>query len=306
VRLALDTLKIPYAYVSDHALRDTADLRAKYDVILYGPTYGSAQRIVNGTPMRGAAIPWKATKDMPNIGTSPDQTDDTRGGMGLQGLANVRRFVEQGGVFMTVGANAAIPIDYGLLDGVSITPARDLQARGSVLNANIADKTSPIAYGYGEKLAVYFNQAPVFQVSATGGYGWRFAEETKPSRVSGRGAPSDPDVVQGRPVTETDAKPERKPWEEPPIPQEYLDDIRHLLPRPEERPKVVVRFAEEKDLLVSGMLAGGREVAGRPAVVDIPVGKGHFILFANNPMWRQQTQGSFFLVFNVLLNFDKL
>ncbi len=306
-RIAMDGLSIPYQYISDHVLRDTADLRSKYDVILFGPVYGSAQRIVNGIPKRGQPIPWKAAKDqMPNVATSPDQTDDIRGGMGLEGLMNVRKFVEQGGLFITIGGNSAIPIDYGLLDGVSILPARELQARGSVLNSTFVDKTSPIAYGYSDKLAVYFSQAPVFQVSTTGGYGWRFADSERASRPSGRGAPSDPDVPQGRPFTPPEPKPERKPYEEPEIPKEYIDEIKPMLPAEAEKPRIVLRFAEEKDLLVSGMLAGGREIAGRPAVVDVPSGKGHFVLFANNPMWRGQTQGSFFLLFNAMLNFDRL
>jgi hypothetical protein len=29
-------------------------------------------------------------------------------------------------------------------------------------------------------------------------------------------------------------------------------------------------------------------------------------MFANNPMWRHQTQGSFFLIFNAALNYDHL
>ncbi len=72
------------------------------------------------------------------------------------------------------------------------------------------------------------------------------------------------------------------------------------------RPRIILRFAEEKDLLVSGLLAGGRELAGKPAVIDVPRGKGHVLLFANNPMWRQQTQGSFFLLFNAILHFEHL
>jgi len=74
----------------------------------------------------------------------------------------------------------------------------------------------------------------------------------------------------------------------------------------ESRPRIVLRFAPEKDLLVSGMLAGGADLAGRPAVVDVPVGKGHVVMFANNPMWRHETHGSFFLVFNAALNYDHL
>jgi len=41
-------------------------------------------------------------------------------------------------------------------------------------------------------------------------------------------------------------------------------------------------------------------------VIDVPVGSGHVLMFANNPMWRHQTQGSFFLLFNAALNFDSL
>ena len=61
---------------------------------------------------------------------------------------------------------------------------------------------------------------------------------------------------------------------------------------------------DEKNLLVSGMLAGASELANRPAIVDVPVGRGHVVMFATNPMWRHQTQGEFFLVFNAALNYD--
>lgn len=77
-------------------------------------------------------------------------------------------------------------------------------------------------------------------------------------------------------------------------------------PPPEMRPRIVLRFADEKDLLVSGMLAGGSELAGKPAVLDVPVGKGHVVMFANNPMWRHETHGSFSLLFNAALNYDHL
>jgi hypothetical protein len=59
-------------------------------------------------------------------------------------------------------------------------------------------------------------------------------------------------------------------------------------------------------LLLSGMITGGNEIAEKPAVVDVPHGKGHVVLFANNPMWRGETMGSYFLVFNAILNFDHL
>jgi len=75
---------------------------------------------------------------------------------------------------------------------------------------------------------------------------------------------------------------------------------------PDQRPRVAVRFSDQRDLLVSGLLDGGADIAQRPAVVDAPLEKGHVVLFANNPIYRGETIGSYFLVFNTIMNFDNL
>ena len=54
------------------------------------------------------------------------------------------------------------------------------------------------------------------------------------------------------------------------------------------------------------MLAGGPDLAGAPAIIDVSLGRGHVVLFANNPMWRQETRGSFMLLLNAVLNYDHL
>ena len=59
-------------------------------------------------------------------------------------------------------------------------------------------------------------------------------------------------------------------------------------------------------MLVSGLLDGGADIAQRPLVVDVPIEKGHVVLFSNNPVWRGETIGSYFMVFNTMLNFDNL
>jgi len=41
-------------------------------------------------------------------------------------------------------------------------------------------------------------------------------------------------------------------------------------------------------------------------LVDVPIDKGHVVVFANNPMWRGQTHGSYGFVFNAIMNFDQL
>jgi hypothetical protein len=319
-RYAFDTLKIPYTYISDHVIRDTPNLRDRFDVIVFPPARGSAQRIVNGLPMRGDPIPWKGSDLTPNMAGSPDTSDDIRGGMGLQGVLHLKKFVEAGGVFVTITGNSAIPLEYGLVDGVSISETRQLNARGTVVNANVADARSPIVYGYDERFAVYFSQAPVFQAGGLGGFGGgrggggggggfaAIAGGPATGRPSGRGGPTDPDIPQGRPWNPQAAQPQRPaaPGEEPQIPEEFREQAAAQMPSPEQMPRTVLRFAGERDLRVSGMLTGESELANRPAVLDVPLGKGHIVMFATNPMWRNQTQGSYFLLFNTLLNYDNL
>jgi hypothetical protein len=304
-RVEFDKYQIPYTYISDHVLRNTPNLREKFDVIIFPPVGGSAQTIVNGMPMRGDPIPWKASSVTPNFATSPDQTDDMRGGMSVTGVANVQNFIEDGGLFITIAGVSQVAIDYGITNGVSIQQAERLQARGSIYNSNFSDRKSPIAYGYDAALPIYFNQTPLFQVAAGGGGGFggggggQGGPGGPQSRASGRGGVNDPDVIQAMPQprpADPNARPDDQDQRESPF----------FVP-PQLRPRVVLRFAsDEKNLLVSGMLAGANELANRPAVVDVPVGRGHVVMFATNPMWRHQTQGEFFLIFNAALNYNNL
>ena len=59
-------------------------------------------------------------------------------------------------------------------------------------------------------------------------------------------------------------------------------------------------------MLLSGVLVGGQALAGRAQVVDAPLGQGHVVMFAIRPFWRWQTQGTFFLGFNAILNWNDL
>ncbi|HEX6717259.1 MAG TPA: hypothetical protein VF088_09110, partial [Pyrinomonadaceae bacterium] len=303
-RIEFDKLQIPYTYISDQVIRDTPNLREKFDVLIFPPVGGSAQTIVNGMPKRGDPIPWKASAVTPNFANSPDQTDDMRGGMTVAGVANLQKFIEDGGLFITIAGISQVPIDYGITNGVSIQQADKLQARGSIYNSTFSDRKSPIAYGYDAGLPLYFNQSPLFQVTTGGGGGFGGGggggDSGRGSRASGRGGVNDPDVIQ--------AMPQPRPLDpnNRPDPDADVRESPFFTPPPE-RPRVVLRFAsDEKNLLVSGMLAGGNELANKPAVVDVPVGRGHVVMFATNPMWRHQTQGEFFLLFNAALNYDNL
>jgi hypothetical protein len=72
-------------------------------------------------------------------------------------------------------------------------------------------------------------------------------------------------------------------------------------------PRVILRFpANADDMLLSGVLVGGENLANRAQVVDAPLGSGHVVMFAIRPYWRYQTQGTFFMGFNAIMNWNDL
>jgi hypothetical protein len=99
--------------------------------------------------------------------------------------------------------------------------------------------------------------------------------------------------------------PKAEPWQALPLTDEQRRNGIYVIP-PQFRPRAVLRYGDAKDLLVSGLLDGGAEIAQHAAVIDVPIGSGHVVLFSNNPIWRGETMGSYFLVFNAILNFDNL
>jgi hypothetical protein len=194
---------------------------------------------------------------------------------------------------------------------------------GSLLRTKLVDGASPIVYGVPDNLAMYSNNGGSFSTSAMIGGGGRggagFAGAPGGgrggpggTRATGRGTLDDPDVVQGRPADEaTNMKPapptpQVQPWQYAlPTEEQLKNNPPNIIP-PQFRPRVPLRFDAQNTLLVSGLLEGGSDIAQRPVVVDVPVEKGHVVLFANNPMYRGETIGSYMLVFNTILNFDNL
>ncbi|MGB3269221.1 MAG: M14 family zinc carboxypeptidase [Rhodanobacter sp.] len=305
-RLALDQLQVKYDYISTQDVAKLADLRAKYDVILFGPIGGAgSRRIIDGLPMWGEPMPWQTTELTPNIGRI-DSTDDIRPGLGESGVANLKRFVHEGGLLITAEDTARFAIDVGLAPGVSITPTDRLKVVGSVLQAQFVDRKSPIAASYTrDELAIYSAEGQSFRISnlVTGDGGLPTAKDFQ--RATGRGGPHDTDTPEGRAAVEPEALPDVEPWQATPLNAEQSRNNPWMIPA-DQQPRVILRFAAADKLLIAGLLDHGSEMAERAAVVDARYGKGHVLLFASNPMWRGETIGSYPLVLNAIVHFDKL
>ena len=309
VRAALDHYGVPYTYFADQKLRD-GNLRARYDVIIFPNVGGTAQSQLNGIPKTGPdPIPYKKSELTPNLGAN-DQSDDIRGGMGIEGLAELARFVEEGGTLITEGSTASFVAEYGLASGVTVEHPPQLFARGSILRGVITDRKSPITYGYdGKDLPVYFNQDPVLSASAgLGGFGGRGGGGGFGGGQGGPGQNVTPNAVPVQ-ISPWDAN--APPGARQPSEAEQMAGMRRQMRAfgiiEEARPRVVVQFpARAEDMLLSGTLAGGQALANHALAIDATVGKGHIVMFALRPFWRWQTQGTFFLAFNTILNWDHL
>ena len=310
VRMVFDKLKVPYTYFGDNLLRQ-GNLRAKYDVIIYpnGPvTVDGGEIPAGGTPQ-----PYKKTDLTPNIGTAPDQTEDRRGSLGRDGLKALEAFVSEGGLLIAEGTAASLLPEYHFVPGVTVEQPSGLYAPGSVIKAVLGDKTSPILYGYDQNaIGVMFKGGPVLALGSGIGGGGGGRGGTLPAGVGGGNL---------------------QPMAAPPK-LTTLDAAPAALPAAAAgggrgggrgaggggggrggfgggavtaAPRVLLSYpTDPNDMLLSGELVGGEFLAGRAALVDAPLGKGHVVLFGVRPFWRYETFGSFFFALNAMLNWNDL
>ncbi len=332
VRAALDTYGVPYQYFGENALANMGDLRSKFDVIIY-PHGGSG--VGAAVPAGGAPVSYKSTKEFPSLGF-PDSTSDVRGALGPDGMKALFAFVQHGGTVITEGSTSGILPEMNLTPGVTVEPANGLFARGTILRGVISDATSPLVYGYTQTdVPVYFNSAPVLNAGAG-------AMPIASSGGAGRGGRAG---ANGQDVTPMASPLKLSPWDPNNTGTAYglatligndfnrapkadagaaggrgtaggrggfggpqgAVTVPGLTADPNSSTRVVMQFPEKaEDMLLSGTLENGNLLSKRAALVDEKIGNGHLVMFAIRPYWRWQTQGTFALGFNAIMNWNHL
>jgi len=285
-RYAFDAAGIPYDYMSTQAVEKEQNLRARYDVIVFAPIgRASALDIIDGTPEWNNALPWQKSELTPNLGRI-DGTTDMRPGLGYEGLAHLRGFVEQGGLLITCEDTAQFAIDTGLAPGVSVAPHEDARVVGSILNTVFVARDNPIAFGYGAGVPVISANGMAFNVSNTlGRAGGRVLMDPYAQRPTGRGNVDDSDEPQGRKIAEPEPLQKQQPWEPKALDEEDTRNNPRVIPA-QLRPEVILRFSDAKTLLLDGLLDKGGSIAEHAVVVDAHLGQGNVLLFGNNPVKR--------------------
>jgi hypothetical protein len=160
VRSTFDSLQIPFAMIHKDHMRK-GNLKASYDVIVFSNCGGATgAAIVNEIdPAHRGPLSFVKSAGFPSLGT-PDAAEDITGGMGIEGVRNLQQFVEEGGLLIALHNPVRVPVDYGMVRGVSIfNTSTAFYNPGSLLKGQVVNPQSPIAYGYDKEIPLYRRHA---------------------------------------------------------------------------------------------------------------------------------------------------
>ncbi len=167
VRHAFDTFELQYDLIYKERIRE-GNLRAAYDVILIPNQAGSAKRLVFDIEPKGKPLAYTKSDQFPSLGAY-GSSEDITGGMGLEGVVELQKFVQAGGVLITLGASSQFPTDFGLVRNVNSGRASaQFYAPGPIVSAEILKPENPIFYGYTQRMVpVRYANGPLLQVPET-------------------------------------------------------------------------------------------------------------------------------------------
>ncbi|MBL8171424.1 MAG: hypothetical protein JNJ50_24900 [Acidobacteria bacterium] len=246
VRHALDQFGVKYDLIYKErviqASKGQGNLRDAYDLILVPNQGRSGKGLVFDLEPRRKPLAYTKSEEFKSHGMY-GESEDITGGMGLAGVAEFEKFVQAGGLLVTLGQASFFPAEFGLTRSVDASrTSPQFYAPGPIVEAEILQPTHPIFYGYGNKtISVRYANGPLLSV------------------------------------------PER-----------------------DREQQVLMRFPGTERNVLSGLARGIIETRNRPAIVDVPNGKGRVLLFATNPCYRWQNHGEFGMLFNSILHFNDI
>ncbi len=270
VRYTLDQRHIPYLYVRDEDIR-AGHLREHYDVLLYGQVDLELAEQLQGLPKAWGPMPYKKTAATPSLGT-PAASDDITGGIGGAGFGQLQLFVEQGGLMITLGNGTMLALEGGLVRGVRRDAGgvpRSSQGGGAEA-ASAAQGAMTRTPGVHLRVSFARPEHPIAY-----GYGARthvfrqnFALYATPRH-----------------------------W----LRMAYCTTC---LDGPPDPSGVVLEWGDRDGapMVVSGQAWGESNLAGRPAILDLPVGRGHVVSFNFNPLHRDLNRGDQRMLWNAIIN----
>ncbi len=269
-RYTLDQRHIPYSYVRDEDIR-AGHLREHYDVLLYGQVDLELAEQLQGLPKAWGPMPYRKTAATPSLGT-PAASDDITGGIGGAGFAQLQGFVEQGGLLVTLGNGTMLALEGGMVRGIRRDAGgvpRSSQGGGAEA-ASAAQGATTRTPGVHLRVSFARPDHPIAYGYAPRTYVFRqnFALYATPRH-----------------------------W----LRMAYCTTC---LDGPPDPAGVVLEWGDREGapMVVSGQAWGESNLAGRPAILDMPVGRGHVVSFNFNPLHRDLNRGDQRMLWNAIIN----
>jgi hypothetical protein len=235
VRHAFDKFEVKYDLIYKERVKQ-GNLHDAYDVIIIPNQGRSAKGLVFDVEPKRKPLAYSKSAQFKSHGMY-GESEDITGGMGLAGVIEFQKFVEAGGLLVTLGQASFFPPEFGLTRRIEASrPSPQFYAPGPIVEAEILHPQHPIFYGYTQKT----------------------------------------------------------------IPVRYANGPLLNVPERDRDQQVLMRFPGSDKSVLSGLMRGVNETRNRPAIVDVPTGKGRVILFATNPCYRWQNHGEFTMLFNTV------
>ncbi len=218
-------------------------------------------------PPRSIVFPDQSAAQMFNGYRKGTRPDELTGGIGKEGVENLKKYVEGGGTLVFLNRSSDFAIEQFKLPIKDVTrglPRKDFFIPGSILRTEL-DTGSPIAKGMPKGSIAWFENSPAFEVIAPVG-----------SPTVREGSSQPPGALTN--VRATDIRATDTPFIH-----------------------IIARYpSEPKDILLSGWALGADKIAGKAALVEVKMGKGRIILFGFRPQYRGQSSATYPLMFNAI------
>jgi hypothetical protein len=283
-RYWFEQLGIPYTDISKDELR-RGDLRRHFDVILVPNAGGDANQWVHGVDAKWSPLPYTRTDRYPAHGF-PASTGDMTGGPGFEGLAQLQRFLDEGGTVIALENAARLVAETGLVRQLRAYQPRGLFHPASLVTAKARRPDDPIMYGFPETTHVFRGNGPL----------WSVARRDRGLMVLQYGTEPLPDErdtvvtdIMGMPrsAAPAAAAPRRDGG------QAHEADAGHQ--------------GHDQPYVLSGMVRDQQEIIGQGAIFDVPAGTGdagRVVVFTFNPLNRFLNHHDAPLLFNAMLNWN--
>jgi Zinc carboxypeptidase len=267
-RYTFEQMGVPYVSLQKDDLK-RGDLNSRLDVILIPRTGGSASDFINEIDSRFGPMPYTKTEAFPSHGY-PDSTNDMTGGPGFAGMAQLRLFVEKGGLLISLDNSTRIMAETGLADGLDIYDASGLFHPGSIVMAKVRQTGSPVLNGFPASFPIFRGNGPLLQVKKYDRGKMLLQYGNKPLKD---------EVEYDGPIMGVPAK---------------------------GKGKEEAKSTPDVPYLVSGMVRNEATIIGQGAIFQVPVGKGALIGFTFDPLHRFLNLHDAPLVWNCLMNWEQL